>query len=114
MADFSLLGLLALGVVDLYVPFHVNPWLLLALSFLVPTLVLTPLIGALCNTLPKQVLLVGAAGYGLIVVAGFQLLSGRWFVGWALVALGTAIYRPGSCALTPAAFGYNYWPLTPI
>jgi 1-acyl-sn-glycerol-3-phosphate acyltransferase len=89
-------------------------WHLVAALLAAPAVFLAPLNGALGNSLPKHRVLVGAAAYGLIVVAAFGFAQGAWLVCWALVAVGAAVYGPTRYALLPAASADTGIPLNRI
>src|SRR5262245_34883382 len=67
-----------------------------------PAIVLAPVNGALVNSLPKPIVLNGAA---LLTALGvFALgLSGWWLACWSVVAVGAALSAPTRSALLPAA-----------
>ncbi len=79
-----------------------------------PAILLAPFNGALCNSLPKPKVLIGAAAYGLLVTLLFAITNRDWMWGWGLLALGTAIYGPMRYAMLPAASADTHWPLTRI
>jgi 1-acyl-sn-glycerol-3-phosphate acyltransferase len=79
-----------------------------------PAVLLAPFNGALCNSLPKRLVLVGSATYCFLVVVVFGLLGGAWVAGWALLAVGAAVYSPARYAVLPAAAVDTHWPLTRV
>jgi 1-acyl-sn-glycerol-3-phosphate acyltransferase len=89
-------------------------WHLLSALLMLPAVVLAPFNGALCNSLPKRLVLTGSAVYCLLVVVVFGLLGGPWVAGWALLAVGAAVYSPTRYALLPAAATDAHWPLTRV
>jgi 1-acyl-sn-glycerol-3-phosphate acyltransferase len=93
---------------------HDSGWELATALLMWPAIVLAPFNGAICNSLPKPKVLVGAAAYGLLVTALFAVMNTEWMWGWGLLALGTAIYGPMRYAMLPAASIDTHWPLTRI
>lgn len=91
-----------------------SAWYLVTAIFMAPAILLAPLNGALCNTLPKSSVLKGAALFGFLVMGAFALHNGDWLWCWALIALGSAIYGPTRYAMLPAAAVDTKWPLTRI
>jgi 1-acyl-sn-glycerol-3-phosphate acyltransferase len=89
-------------------------WHLVTALLMFPAVFLAPFNGALCNTLPKPVVLIGSAAYCLVVVALFGTMHGPWLVCWGLVAIGAAVYSPTRYALLPAAAIDAQLPLTRI
>ncbi len=89
-------------------------WHLLTALMMLPAIVLAPFNGALGNSLPKRLVLVGAALYCLAIVAGAALLGGPGVLGWALLAVGAAVYSPVRYALLPAAATDTHLPLTRV
>jgi len=79
-----------------------SAWHLATLLLMLPAVVLAPLNGAVCNSLPKQWVLSASAGLGSLIILAFSLTSGPWLLCWALVALTAAIYSPTRYALYPA------------
>src|SRR6516165_3453150 len=57
-------------------------WHLVSVLLALPAIVLAPLNGALCNSLPKRGVLVGSAAWCLAVVVVFGVLDGPWTVCW--------------------------------
>jgi 1-acyl-sn-glycerol-3-phosphate acyltransferase len=78
-------------------------WHLVSAILMVPAVFLAPLNGAICNSLPKPLVMAGAALWCFGVTGLFAFLEGPWLACWALVALGAAIYSPARYALLPAA-----------
>jgi MFS family permease len=78
-------------------------WYLVAVLFMLPSIVFVPLYGAVGNSLPKRAVLVGSAAYCLSVVALFACIEQGWLACVACVALGSALYSPTRHALLPAA-----------
>lgn len=89
-------------------------WQFVVLLFLMPAVLLAPLVVALCNSLSKRLLLVGAAVFCMAIVGLAQLLHAPWVVGWALIACGSAVFGPTCLALLPAAARDSRRPLTRI
>jgi 1-acyl-sn-glycerol-3-phosphate acyltransferase len=89
-------------------------WHLLAALLMLPAVVLAPFNGALSNSLPKRWVLTGAAAYCCLIVAAFGMLDGPWIAGWALLAVGAAVYGPTRYALLPAAAADTGIPLTRV
>jgi 1-acyl-sn-glycerol-3-phosphate acyltransferase len=75
-------------------------WYLATVVFVAPWIVLAPLNGSLCNSLPRRWVLTGAAVWTLAAVALFPLSP---MVCLGVVALGAAIYSPTRYAMIPAA-----------
>lgn len=71
--------------------------------FIAPFLVLAPLNGCLSNSLPRRLVLSGAAGLALGVVLLAALLQGPWLVCLALAGIASAVYSPARFAMLPAA-----------
>jgi 1-acyl-sn-glycerol-3-phosphate acyltransferase len=78
-------------------------WHLTTAVFIAPFIVLAPLNGVLSNSLPRRLVLVGAAAFTLLVVVTLPLLNVPWLVCLELVAAGSAVYSPVRYALLPAA-----------
>jgi MFS family permease len=78
-------------------------WHLVAALFMLPSVFLVPVYGAVGNSLPKRAVLVGSAAYCLAVVALFAWLGQGWLACVACVALGSSLYTPTRHALLPAA-----------
>src|SRR5437016_4566274 len=55
-----------------------SAWYLVTAIFMFPAIVLAPLNGAICNSLPKSRVLAGTAAYGLLVVGVFGYFHGPW------------------------------------
>jgi 1-acyl-sn-glycerol-3-phosphate acyltransferase len=89
-------------------------WALGTLFLMLPSVFLAPLNGALSNSLPKPLVLVGSAAYCLGVVVLFGMLQDLGLACWALVAIGAALYGPTRYALLPAAAEDTQIPLTRI
>ena len=64
--------------------------------------------------MPKRWVLTGAAAYCCCIVAIFGLLDGPWIAGWALLAMGAAVYGPTRYAILPAASHDSRVPLTRV
>src|SRR5207302_9368152 len=62
----------------------------------------------------KRHVLAGSALVCLVVVAVFGWLDGPWVAGWALLAVGAAVYSPTRYALLPAASVDGRLPLTRV
>ncbi len=89
-------------------------WELATALLMWPAILLAPFNGAICNSLPKPKVLVGAAAYGLLATALFAATNSDWMWGWGVLALGTGIYGPMRYAMLPAASIDTHWPLTRI
>ena len=89
-------------------------WHLLSALLMLPAVALAPFNGAICNSLPKRLVLTGSAIYCCLVVGVFGLLGGPWVAGWALLAAGMAVYSPTRYALLPAAAEDTHLPLTRV
>jgi hypothetical protein len=86
-------------------------WHLVSGLFMLPSVILVPLYGAVGNSLPKRGVLVGSAAYCLAVVALFAWWGRVWLGCVAGVALGSALYTPTRHALLPAAARDTHLPL---
>jgi hypothetical protein len=86
-------------------------WHLVSALFMLPSVLLVPLYGAVGNSLPKRATLVGSAAYCLAVVALFAWWGRGWWACVAAVALGSALYTPTRHALLPAAASDTQLPL---
>lgn len=102
-ADNALRVFIALRLAELGAAEREYAWHLLSALLMLPAIVLAPLNGALANSLPKRWVLVGSAAFCFAIVLLFGELGGPWIAGWALLALGAAIYSPTRYALMPAA-----------
>jgi 1-acyl-sn-glycerol-3-phosphate acyltransferase len=91
-----------------------SAWYVVTAIFSMPAILLAPLNGALCNTLPKRQVLIASAFFGVVVMAVFGLWQDHWLWCWAFIALGSAIYSPTRYAMLPAAAADSKWPLTRI
>jgi hypothetical protein len=69
-------------------------WHLTTALLALPAVFLSPLNGALSNSLPKRAVLVGTTGFSVGVVLLFGLLGGHWPVCWGLIALNWVVYIP--------------------
>jgi 1-acyl-sn-glycerol-3-phosphate acyltransferase len=78
-------------------------WHLVTALLMLPAVVLSPVNGALGNSLPKRWVLTGSAAYCFGVVLLFTAVGDSWLGCWALVAVGNAVYSPTRYALLPAA-----------
>ena len=78
-------------------------WHLTTAVFIAPFIVLAPFNGVLANSLPRRLVLVGAAGFALVAVVARTNFDVPWLVCLALVAVGSAVYSPVRYALLPAA-----------
>jgi 1-acyl-sn-glycerol-3-phosphate acyltransferase len=105
-------------VLELYKGYGASAWYLVTTLLMVPAVVLAPLNGAIGNSLPKPAVLLGSAGW-MLVVTGLGAAS--WYAEnsaddllpyWALLAIGAAIYGPTRYALLPAAADDTRWALT--
>jgi 1-acyl-sn-glycerol-3-phosphate acyltransferase len=89
-------------------------WHLIVVLLMLPAVVLSPVNGALSNSLPKRWVLAATACYCFGVVVLFAGLQEYWLACWALVALGNAVYSPTRYALLPAAAADTHIPLTRV
>lgn len=78
-------------------------WHLVTALLMIPAIFFAPFNGALCNTLPKPRILIGASAGITIVLTAFLATQGPWMAAWGLVAVGAALYAPTRYALLPAA-----------
>jgi MFS family permease len=78
-------------------------WHLASALYMLPAVVLVPLVGALGNSFPKRRVMVGSAGYCLAVVCVFAAHRDGWLACLGLAAIGSALYTPVRFALLPAA-----------
>jgi 1-acyl-sn-glycerol-3-phosphate acyltransferase len=113
-ADNALRIYIALRVAEAGAAERDYAWHLLSALLMLPAVALAPFNGAICNTLPKRLVLTGSAIYCCVVVGVFGLLGGPWVAGWALLAAGMAVYSPTRYALLPAAATDTQWPLTRV
>jgi hypothetical protein len=86
-------------------------WHLVSALFMLPSIFLVPLYGALRNSLPKRATLVGSAAYCLVVAALFAWWGQRWLACVVAVALGSSLYTSTRHALLPAAASDTRLPL---
>ncbi|MBI3823603.1 MAG: MFS transporter, partial [Planctomycetes bacterium] len=91
-----------------------SAWYLVNVIFTLPAILLAPFNGAICNSLPKSLVLHATALYGFAVMGSFLLLNDYWIACWSLIAVGSAIYGPTRYAMLPAAAVDTRWPLTRI
>ncbi|HYV38067.1 MAG TPA: MFS transporter [Gemmataceae bacterium] len=106
---FVLLRIAAAGKTESDYAWHVVVALLM-----LPAVLLAPFNGALGNSLPKRWVLTGSAAYCCAIVVLFGLMDGPWVAGWALLAVGAAVYSPTRYALLPAAAADCKMPLTRV
>jgi hypothetical protein len=78
-------------------------WHLTSALFMLPSVFLVPLVGALSNSLPKRRGLLASAGYSAGLMLVFAALQEGWLLCLALIALGSALYTPTRYALLFAA-----------
>jgi 1-acyl-sn-glycerol-3-phosphate acyltransferase len=78
-------------------------WHLATLLLMLPAVLLAPFNGAICNSLPKPRVLIGAALFSTLAVASFVAVGDLWLVCWSMMALAAAVYSPTRYALLPAA-----------
>jgi len=86
-------------------------WHLVSALFMLPSILLVPLYGAVGNSLPKRATLVAAAAYCLVVMALFAWWGQGWLACVVTVALGSSLYTPTRYALLPAAARDTQLPL---
>ncbi|MCI0377235.1 MAG: hypothetical protein L0215_06505, partial [Gemmataceae bacterium] len=97
-------------------------WHLVTLLLILPAVVLAPVNGALCNSLPKQRVLWSSAAWAALIVSVVFFAQTRnsalnpvWMlVGWAGVTLSSAVNAPVRFAFLPAAALDTRWPLTRV
>jgi 1-acyl-sn-glycerol-3-phosphate acyltransferase len=102
-------------VLLLYRSHGASAWYLVTALLMWPALVLAPLNGAICNSLPKRAVLIASAGWCLVItVLGSHApdLERSLLFCWGLLAIGSAIYGPTRYALLPAGAEDTRWPLT--
>ena len=80
-----------------------SAWHLATAASIAPFVVLAPFNGCISNGLPRRVVLVGAAGFALIVLVVCAAVGVAWLPCLAVVAVGSAIYSPARYAVLPAA-----------
>ncbi len=91
-----------------------SAWHLLAALLMLPAVLLAPFNGAISNTFSKRWVLTSSAIYCLVIVSVFGLCGGPWIAGWALLAVGAALYSPTRYAMLPAAAVDALMPLTRV
>jgi 1-acyl-sn-glycerol-3-phosphate acyltransferase len=114
VADNALRVFVLLSVASAGIAQRDYAWHMLAALLMLPAVLLAPFNGALGNSLPKRWVLTASAAYCALVVAIFGLAGGPWVAGWALLAVGAAVYGPTRYALLPAASADGYVPLTRV
>jgi 1-acyl-sn-glycerol-3-phosphate acyltransferase len=93
------------------VPTSPAAWLWVTAIWMLPPIVLAPLIGAISNNLPKRWVLIASAAFCLAVVCLLPLLHEPWRICLVLVSVGVAVYGPTRYALLPAAADDTHIPL---
>jgi 1-acyl-sn-glycerol-3-phosphate acyltransferase len=88
-----------------------SAWHFVVALFALPAVFLTPLIGAVGNSLPKRWVLAGAAAWCLGVLLAFAPAAGAWFWCLGFLAVGSALYGPVRYAMLPAAARDTHIPL---
>jgi MFS family permease len=78
-------------------------WHLVSALVLLPSVFLVPVNGAIGNSLPKRILLVGSAAHCLLIVILFAWRGRGWPVCVVGFALGSALFGPTRHALLPPA-----------
>jgi 1-acyl-sn-glycerol-3-phosphate acyltransferase len=78
-------------------------WHVVVALWVLPSIFLSPINGAIANSLPKPRVLRGTALFCLAVILIFGLVGGGWLGCVALLAIGSAVYGPTRYALLPAA-----------
>lgn len=106
---FVVFSLSSLGPAQRDSAFH-----LVVALFMLPSIVLVPIYGALGNSLPKRWVLVGSAGWCLLTASLFTWLGGDLLLCVAVLALGVALYNPTRFAILPAAAEDTRWPLARV
>lgn len=89
-------------------------WHLTGALLALPAIFLSPVNGALSNSLPRRWVLAGSTALSLAAVVLVGLLGGHWLACWALVAACWVVYSPTRYALLPAAATDTHLPLTRI
>jgi 1-acyl-sn-glycerol-3-phosphate acyltransferase len=89
-------------------------WHLVLALFVLPAVVLTPVTGALSNSLPKRRVLAGSAAFCLAALVAFATADSGWLGCVVLVAVGAAVYSPTRYALLPAAAADTRLPLSRV
>lgn len=79
--------------------------------FMAPSIALVPLYGAISNSLPKRLTLIGSSLFCALVALGLAWLQDGWLAALGLVAVGSALYTPTRFAILPAAAIDTEWPL---
>jgi 1-acyl-sn-glycerol-3-phosphate acyltransferase len=98
-------------------------WHLVTFLLMAPAVVFAPLNGAICNSLPKPLVLIGSSAFAWIAL--FAVYGGDYLkellapehwhlVGWCLVALSSAVNGPVRYAFLPAAARDAGMPLTRV
>jgi 1-acyl-sn-glycerol-3-phosphate acyltransferase len=111
MADHCLRFFVVLKMANAGAGERESAWHLVVTIFALPSIALTPLIGAIGNSLPKRWVLVASAAFCLVVIAGFAPAQGGWYWCLSLVAVGSALYGPVRYAILPAAARDTHLPL---
>jgi 1-acyl-sn-glycerol-3-phosphate acyltransferase len=78
-------------------------WYVAVAVYIAPFLLLSPVNGYLCNSLPRRAVLVATSAFALAVAALFAGLHGSWMLCLGLTALASAVYVPARYAMLPAA-----------
>jgi 1-acyl-sn-glycerol-3-phosphate acyltransferase len=98
--------------------YRAGAWYLVATLLMWPAVLLAPFNGAIANSLPKPTVLIGAAGWSMVVTllswdAPYSLEHvPKMLACWALLSIGAALYGPTRYALLPAAAEDTRWALT--
>ncbi len=109
LADYCLRMFIVLRIAATSDTLRGGAWHQTTVFYLFPFIVLTPLHGAVSNSLPKRWVLFGSSAFCVAVTALAGLLLGsatdpwNWCVALAVVATGHAVYSPTRYALLPAA-----------
>jgi 1-acyl-sn-glycerol-3-phosphate acyltransferase len=92
----------------------------LGFALLAPAVLLAPVNGALCNSLPKHWILAGSATFSLCMTTLFGIFSAAesdpwlWTSGLGLITIGRQAYSPVCYALLAAACEESHLPLSRV
>jgi 1-acyl-sn-glycerol-3-phosphate acyltransferase len=91
-----------------------SAWHVVVALWVLPAIFLSPINGAISNSLPKPRVLMGAAAWCLTVTLAFAFTDGPWLAAVALLAVGSAVFGPTRYALLPAAARDGGLPLSRV
>lgn len=119
MADNALRLFVVLALADLAEVHRSSAWHLVTFIFMLPAVLLAPVNGALCNSLPKPAVLAVSAAVALLAfpLLALDLHLSRetcLLVAWGIVALSSAVNGPVRYAFLPAAAVDAHIPLTRV